>query len=321
MKIVFHYDAGPALTERLKAFAAQGLHVDVCPVAETARFRKLMTDADVLWHVLEPVTEEVMDFSPKLKLIQKFGVGLNTIDLDAAKARDIRVSNLPGTNSRAVAEMTLALMLAALRRIPAFDAATRAGEGWSWDPALQDRLGEVHGRTVGLVGYGAVPQCLAPVLVAMGAEVIYTARSAKPHALGRFCTMDDLISRSDIVSLHVPLTVETEGMVDARTLAAMKPGAILINTARGGLVDNEALATALREGHLAAAGLDTFAAEPVALDDPLLTLDNVVLTPHVAWLTPETMDRSFDIAADNVRRLTAGEPLHNEVGRAGSPAC
>ncbi|HSM40645.1 MAG TPA: 2-hydroxyacid dehydrogenase [Afifellaceae bacterium] len=313
MKIVFHYDAGPALAERLKAFAAEGLQVDVCPVADTARFRKLMTDADVLWHVLEPVTEEVMDIAPKLKLIQKFGVGLNTIDLEAAKARDIRVSNLPGTNSRAVAEMTLALMLAALRRIPAFDAATRAGKGWSWDPALQDRLGEVHGRTVGLIGYGAVPHCLAPILAAMGAEVIYMARSAKPHAAGRFCTLDDLIARSDIVSLHVPLTPETERMIDAKAIAAMKPGAILINTARGGLVDNEALAAALRDGRLAAAGLDTFAAEPVLPDDPLLSLDNVVLTPHVAWLTPETLERSFDIAADNVRRLGAGELLHNQV--------
>lgn len=313
MKIVFHYDAGPALAARLKGFAEEGLKVDICPVADTDRFRALMGGADVLWHVLEPVTEAVMDLSPNLKLIQKFGVGLNTIDLDAAKARNILVTNLPGTNSRAVAEMTLALMLAALRRIPAFDRATRAGEGWSWDPALQDRLGEVHGRTVGLVGYGAVPQILAPVLQAMGANVLYTARSAKPRAAARFCAFDELVTQSDIISLHVPLTDETEVMVDAETIAAMKPGAILINTARGGLVDNLALADALRDGRLAAAGLDTFAVEPVDTGDPLLALENVVVTPHIAWLTPETIDRSLAIAADNVRRLGAGKRLHNQV--------
>ena len=314
MKIVFHYDAGPALAARLGAFADDGLQVDICPVADTERFRTLMQDADVLWHVLEPVTQTVIDFSPRLRLIQKFGVGLNTIDLEAAKARDIRVSNLPGTNSRAVAEMTLALMLAALRRIPAFDVATRAGEGWSWDPALQDRLGEVHGRTIGLVGYGAVPQILAPILTAMGAEVLYTARSPKTGAVGQFCTLEELIARADIVSLHVPLTAETENMLGADAIAAMKPGAILINTARGGLVDNDALAAALSDGRLAAAGLDTFAAEPVDAGDPLLHLDNALLTPHVAWLTPETIDRSLAIAADNVRRLAAGETLQNQVG-------
>jgi phosphoglycerate dehydrogenase-like enzyme len=209
--------------------------------------------------------------------------------------------------------MTLALMLAALRRIPAFDVATRAGEGWSWDPALQDRLGEIHGRTIGLIGYGAVPRILAPILQAMGAEVLYTVRSPKADAVGQFSTLDDLIARSDIVSLHVPLTAETENMLGADAIAAMKPGSILINTARGRLVDNDALAAALRDNRIAAAGLDTFAAEPVDPDDPLLALDNVVLTPHVAWLTPETIERSLEIAADNVRRLAAGQTLHNQV--------
>jgi phosphoglycerate dehydrogenase-like enzyme len=313
VKIVFHYDAGPALAARLEQFAADGLKVDICPVADRERFRALMRDAEVLWHVLEPVTEEVIGFSPALRLIQKFGVGVNTIDLDAARARRIAVSNLPGTNSRAVAEMTLALMLAALRRIPMFDAATRAGQGWSWDPVLQDSFGEIHGRTVGLVGYGAVPQILAPILSALGAEVLYTARAPKADATGRFCALDELIVRSDIVSLHVPLTAETEGLLDAEAIAAMKPGAILVNTARGGLVDNDALTAALRDGRLRAAGLDTFAAEPVVPDDPLLQLDNTVLSPHIAWLTPETIDRSLEIAAGNVRRLAAGEPLVHQV--------
>lgn len=313
MKIVFHYDAGPALAARLKQLCGDDIHIDVCPVREPDRFQMLMREADVLWHVLEPVTKSVIDAAPGLRLIQKFGVGVNTIDLDAARARAIRVSNLPGTNSNAVAEMTLALMLAALRRLPAFDHATRAGQGWTWDPALQDRLGEIRGRSIGLVGYGAIPRILAPILAAMGADVLYTASSPKPDAAARFCALDELIRSSDILSLHIPLTGETEGLLGQSAFSAMRPGAILINTARGGLVDQAALLAALESGHLAAAGLDTFALEPVEPDDPLLALDNVVLTPHIAWLTPETIDRSLDIAVDNVRRLAAGEPLRNEV--------
>ncbi len=313
MKIVFHYDAGPALAARLEDLSGDGVRIDICPVGEPERFQALMGEADVLWHVLEPVTAAMIRSASKLRLIQKFGVGLNTIDLEAARAHNIRVSNLPGTNSSAVAEMTLALMLATLRLIPVFDTAIRAGQGWSWDPGLQDRLGEIRGRTIGLVGYGAVPQMLAPVLAAMGADIIYTARAEKPDAVGSFCSFGELIGRSDIVSLHVPLTAETDGMLGKDAIAAMKPGAILINCARGGLVDQQALAVALRNGHLAAAGLDTFAEEPVDPANPLLALENVVMSPHIAWLTPETIDRSLTIARDNVRRLDAGETLHHQV--------
>src|SRR6185312_4758105 len=156
--------------------------------------------------------------------------GVNTIDLDAAKARGIPVCNLPGTNSRAVAEHALALMLATLRRLPRFDAAMRRGV-WS-DPAMQDGLGELGGRTVGLVGYGAVPRALAPVLGALGCRVLYTARAAKTDALGEWRTLGTLLAESDVVSLHVPLTPETTHLIDAAALERMRPGAVLINTAR-----------------------------------------------------------------------------------------
>ena len=272
-----------------------------------------MVDADVLWHVLDPVTHEIIHSAPRLRLIQKFGVGVNTIDLAAAREKGIAVCNLPGTNSRAVAEMTLALMLATLRRVPAFDSDTRAGKGWAWDPALQDSLGEVHGKSVGLVGYGAVPEILAPILAAMGAEVLYCARTEKAGAVGRFVPLKMLLAQSDILSLHLPLTDETDGLIDRAALASMKPGAILINTARGGLVDQPAMTEALSSGQLSAAGLDTFNDEPVNHDDPLFALDNVVCTPHIAWLTPETIDRSLSIAIENVRRLATGEALLHRV--------
>ncbi len=164
-----------------------------------------------------------------------------------------------------------------------------------------------------LVGYGAVATYLAPILQACGARVVYTARQAKPQAVGTPCSFDELLRMSDIVSLHVPLTPETKGLMNATALAQMKPGSIFINTARGGLVDESALIAALQSDHLRAAGLDVFADEPIPMDSPLLTLDNVVITPHIAWLTPETLGRSCVIAMENCRRLRDGEPLLDRV--------
>ncbi len=290
-----------------------GLRVAVCPVADRARYRTEMADAEVVWHLLDPVTDAVLEAAPALRLVQKIGVGVNTIDLESARRRGVAVCNMPGTNTQAVAEMTLLLILAALRRVARLDAATRAGEGWRLPSEVQDRYGEVRGRTVGLVGYGAVPGRLAPMLAAMGARVLFASRSPQPDAAGERRPLDALLRESDVVSLHLPLTAETERLIDAAAIARMKPGAVLVNTARGALVDEAALADALGRGHLGAAGLDVFEAEPVPPDSPLLDLDNVVVTPHVAWLTQETMERSLAVAAENCRRLAANEPLLHRV--------
>ncbi len=290
-----------------------GLRVAVCPVADRARYRTEMADAEVVWHLLDPVTDAVLEAAPALRLVQKIGVGVNTIDLESARHRGVAVCNMPGTNTQAVAEMTLLLILAALRRVARLDAATRAGEGWRLPAEVQDRYGEVCGRTVGLVGYGSVPRRLAPMLAAMGARILFASRSPKPDATGERRSLDALLRESDVVSLHLPLATETERLIDAAAIARMKPGAVLVNTARGALVDEAALADALGRGHLGAAGLDVFEAEPVPPDSPLLDLDNVVVTPHVAWLTQETMERSLAVAAENCRRLAANEPLLHRV--------
>ncbi len=309
MNVLFHYAAGPDLRARLGAIP--DLTVTVCPEDDDALLFRLLPDCDVLWHVLKPCTASMIQAAPNLRLIQKIGVGVNTIDLDAARARGIPVCNLPGTNSRAVAELTLGLMLAALRRVNRFDLALRAGV-WS-DPALQDGIGELGGRTVGLVGYGAVPRLLAPVLLALGCKVIHATRHPVPDAIGERFGLDALLAEADIVSLHVPLTPETERMIDTAALARMKPGAILINTARGGLVDQVALIQALRSGRLGAAGLDVFAVEPPDPRDPLFALPNVVVTPHIAWTTTGTFDRSFTVAAENCRLVSAGRDLLHRV--------
>ncbi len=311
MKILFHYDAGAALREQVAALAGQGLEVVCCPEGPAHPFGGELAEAEALWHVLEPVTAAHLARAPRLKLIQKIGVGVNTIDLEAARARGIAVCNMPGTNSRAVAEMTLLLMLAALRRQPGIDRACRSGQ-WFVDERDKESFGEIAGRRIGLVGFGAVPQILAPILEVMGAEVVYTATTEKAVRWA-YLGLDELLHSSDIVSLHIPQTPDTQGLMNAARFARMKPGAILVNTARGGLVDEAALCDALSGGHLRAAGLDVFATEPVPADNPLLALDNVAVAPHLAWLTPETFSRSIAIAVRNSLAVAAGDELLHRV--------
>lgn len=281
--------------------------------ADTDRTVAELSDAEVVWHVLEPMTAALMATGPGLRLVQKIGVGVNTIDLAGAHARGIAVCNMPGTNSRAVAEMTLALMLGCLRRLPWFHDQTRSGRGWRVPPHIPEGCLELGGRTVGLVGYGSIPRILAPILIALGAKVMYTATSPKERAVGEWSDLRRLLLVSDIVSIHVPLTERTAGMIDRNALSMMKPGAVLINTSRGEVVDQAAMVEALRSGRLAAAGLDVFSAEPVPSGDEILDLDNVVLTPHVAWQTRETLVRSLEVAVENCRRLETGEPLLHRV--------
>lgn len=313
MKAVLHYRASPGFRQRLAELGAEGLQTCVVDEDDVAGFAREMRDAAILLHVITPVTAAMIAAAPALRLIQKIGVGVNTIDLDAAKQRGVAVCNMPGTNTQAVAEATLLLMLATLRQLAELDRRTRAGTGWQLDPALIDGVGEVSGRVVGLVGFGNVAQRLAPVLQALGATVVYTSRAPRPESSCAHMSFDDLLTTADIVSLHLPLTAATERLIDAAALARMKPGAILINTARGGLVDEAALLAALDSGRLRGAGLDVFVQEPTAPDNPLLRHQRTVVMPHLAWLTPETLSRSLAVIAENFRRLRDGAALLHQV--------
>lgn len=310
MKAVLQYRASPGLRQRL---AGLGFLTEIVDETDRRRFLREMRDAEILLHVLEPVTAAVIDAAPRLRLIQKIGIGVNTIDLDAARRRDIAVCNMPGTNTQAVAEMTLLLMLATLRRLVQLDDLTRAGRGWLLEPEMADDLGELAGRTVGLVGFGAVARRLVPMLRGIGANVVYTSRQAAADAPIPYLPFPEILGAADVLSLHLPLTPSTTGMIDAAAIAKMKRGSVLINTARGPLVEASALLDALATGHLRGAGLDVFSREPVGADDPLLGLPNVVVTPHLGWLTTETIERSVAVISDNCRRLRTGEPLLHRV--------
>lgn len=312
MKAVLQYRATPGFRAAISALENDWLRVAVVDETDKQTFAGDIHDADVLLHVLERVTASVIAQAPRLKLIQKLGVGVDTIDLAAARARGIAVCNTPGANTRAVAELTLLLMLATLRRISELDRQTRTGNGWTLDSELLDNLGELGGRTVGLVGFGAVGKCLMPMLQGIGANVIYTARTEQTARGTKFVPLPDLLANADVVSLHVPLTPQTATMIDENAINKMKRGAILVNTARGGLVDYGALHRALASGRLRGAGLDVFEAEP-ATAHPLFQLPNIVVTPHVAWFTAETLNRSLGVFAENCRRLRDGEPLLNRV--------
>lgn len=287
------------------------LDIRWCHEDDDETLHRELPEADVVWHVLRPLSADDLRRSPQLQLVQKLGAGVNTIDLDTASDLAIAVSNMPGANAQSVAEGTILLMLATLRRLPQLDRATRDGRGWPSDPNLGETVRDIGACTVGLVGYGNIAKQVEVILRAMGAEVLHT--STRDDDTGGWRSLSDLLEQSDILSLHLPLTADTDKLINRDALNRMKSQAVLINTSRGGIVDEPALVEALQKGCIAAAGLDVFAEEPVDPANPLLTLDNVVVTPHVTWYTVDTMRRYLTAAIDNCRRLRDGQPLMNVV--------
>lgn len=315
MKVLAHFVPG----DRVREFLAphkDWLDVRYCAENDDDTFYRELPDAEVIWHVLRPISGDDLAKARRLRLVHKLGAGINTIDVDAATAGDIAVANMPGANAASVAEGAVLLILAALRRLPTLDRATRAGQGWPSDPTLGETVRDVGGCTVGLIGYGDIAKRVERIVVAMGTpptEVLHTSTRDDGHPGWR--TLADLLAASDIVSLHLPLTDGTVGLLDRDALSRMKPGAVLVNTSRGPIVDEDALVDALRARQLAAAGLDVFAVEPVPAGNPLLGLDNVVLTPHVTWYTADTMRRYLELAVDNCARLRDGRDLSNLVNQ------
>lgn len=313
IKVLAHFTPGDKVMDFL-APHQDWLDVTFCDEDDDATFHRELPTAEVLWHVLRPISGDDLQRGLRLRLMHKLGAGVNTIDVDTASRLGILVANMPGANAPSVAEGTVLLMLAALRRLPELDRATRDGNGWPSDPSLGETVRDIGGCTVGLIGYGNVAKRVEKIVVAMGAEpsqVLHTSTRDTGHP--RWRRLPDLLAASDIVSLHLPLTDATRSLLDDKALASMKPGAVVINTARGPIIDEPALVEALRSGHLAAAGLDVFAEEPVPPGNPLLELPNVVLTPHVTWYTVDTMWRYLTMAVDNCRRIRDGEPLVHVV--------
>jgi D-3-phosphoglycerate dehydrogenase len=261
--------------------------------------------AAVLLRGPAPFTPAVFAAATDLKIIAKHGAGIDSVDLESATAHGVAVMVTNGANADAVAEHALALMLSLVRELPRFDREMRKGVWKDQAYAVRD----FRGRTVGIVGYGHIGQKAARLASACGASVVIHSRTRvePPPGMAWEDHLDRLLGRVDILSLHCPLTDRTKGMIGEKELRLMKPGALLINTARGKLIDEPALVAALKAGQLAGAGLDTFATEPPDAGNPLFSLPNVVCTPHIASSTTDAALQMGTIAAQNIISYLRGE--------------
>jgi len=272
-----------------------------------------VADADALLvRSATTVDAEVIAAAPKLKIVARAGVGLDNVDVDAATAAGVLVVNAPTSNIHSAAEHALALMLSAARQIPAADATLREH---TWKRSKFNGT-EIFGKTVGVVGLGRIGQLVAQRLAAFGTHVIaydpyvLPARAAQ---LGiELLSLDDLLPRADFISVHLPKTPETAGLLGKEALAKTKPGVIIVNAARGGLIDEAALAEAIKSGHVRGAGLDVFSTEPCT-DSPLFELPEVVVTPHLGASTAEAQDRAGTDVAESVKLALAGEFVPDAV--------
>lgn len=262
------------------------------------------------------IDAQVMDAAgPALKVISNHAVGFDNIDLEAARQRGIKVGNTPGILTDATADFTFALLLAAARRVVEGDHMVREGRWKTWGPSIL--LGpDLVGSTLGIVGFGRIGQAVARRALGFEMRVLYTDRSAQdefPELNARKIDLESLLRESDFISLHIPLTPETQGLMDEQAFSLVKPGAVLVNTARGGVIDQSALYQALKGGRLFAAAIDVSDPEPLPLDSPLLELENLIITPHIASASYHSRNQMAVLSAKNLLAGLRGEPLPYEV--------
>lgn len=285
--------------------------VVLAPDARPETLRRLVSDAEVLV-VRSALPADLLEHAPRLRGIVRHGVGVDMIPMAAANARRMPVANVPGSNRHAVAEHAIAVMSMLRRRTATMDVVLRKA-GWDASRALADGAGELHGQVLGIVGVGEIGLRIAEIAHhGYGMRVLGHQRrldTLPPFVVGR--ALDDLLDRSDAVVLACPLTDATRGLIDARRLALMPRHAVLVNIARGAVVEEAALVAALRARRIGGAALDVFDRQPLEAGHPLLSMDNVVLTPHAAGLTRQSMRAMSLGAAAEVRRLLAGQrPRH-----------
>lgn len=276
------------------------------------RLPQLAKNAEILLCNKAQITAELMAACPQLRYVGVFATGYNNVDLAAAKARGITVCNVPGYSTDAVAQHTFSLLLALTGSIPQYTQSVHAGDWVRSKKFTYFKFPQVSltGKTLGIFGYGAIGQKVAQIGRALGMRILVHTRS--PHKCPQEPTVDleTLFAQADVVTMHCPLTAENEKIVNPHTLSLMKPTAFFINTARGGLVDEQALADALNNEKIAGAGIDVLTQEPMTADNPLLTAKNCILTPHIAWAPPDVREALVGLVADNVRAFLEGKPIN-----------
>jgi lactate dehydrogenase-like 2-hydroxyacid dehydrogenase len=282
------------------------------PPTRAELLRDVAGAAALVCTLTERVDAAVLDAAgPGLRVVANVAVGYDNVDVAAARARGVVVTNTPGVLDDATADLAMGLVLAAARRIPEGDRFLRRGTPWEWGPRMMTGLDLSAGATLGIVGYGRIGRAVARRARGFGMRLLATPSRSRVYDADadgiRFAELDDLLAASDVVSLHVPLTEATRHLVDAAALARMKPTALLVNTARGGIVDTDALVEALRAGRIAGAALDVFEDEP-HVDPRLLELEQVVLTPHLGSAGARTRSAMCLLAVRNAAAVLAGSP-------------
>ena len=275
-------------------------------------------DAEIVFLNKCRIDENVLARCPKLRWVGIIATGTDNLDLQACRRHGVAVANVPGYSTHSVAQMTFSLLLAICQCADRYDRLVRDGRWRTEDPAAYRLLPQVEllGKTFGIYGYGSIGRQTARIARAFGMEVLVCTRTVRPEYAAdgvEFVDFDTLLARSDVLSLHCPATPATRGLVNADSLARAKPGMILLNTARGALVDEQAVADALKNGQLAFYGADAFGTEPLPQESPLRGLPNALLTPHIAWATNEALQRLMDITTNNLRTWLdgAGENIVN----------
>lgn len=299
-----------AMQEKVRGYAS-GLELRFAASASAADFAAAVKGAPYIVPRSLGLPRETLLGADAVRLIHQWGTGYDGIPLDIARTMGVPVARSPGVNAPTVADLTIGLMIAVLRRLPQIDKATRAGQ-WA-PPALISGARDLTGLKVGLIGFGAIGQLVAKRLVGFDCDVMYHRPSGPVQEVtARYESLDTILSTSDIVSLHLPLSDATRHLIGAPQLAQMKPGAVLVNTSRGGLIDEPALIAALDHGTLSA-GLDVFAQEPMDPSNPLLQMENVVLSPHIGGRTEDNLARMVGFWASNIRAFHTGQGI--------DPAC
>jgi D-3-phosphoglycerate dehydrogenase len=313
MRIVVPDDNPPALAgtpavDRMRRIGEVRIHDS--DATEPSVLAERLKDADVAVNIRGRTrfTAEVFQACPRLRLVSIWGTGTDNVDLKAAAARGVTVTNTPGANAIAVAEHNVTLMLAVAKRLVQADQAMRQG-GWP-----RNLVPQLRGKRLGILGTGLIGREVAAMGKGLGMEVVawtYHPDQALATRLGfRYILLEELLQTSDIVSLHLRATPQSKGFLSAERLALMKRSAILVNTARGSLVDEPALIAALREERVAGAGLDVFETEPLPADSPFRSLPNAVITPHAAGMTPEVIQIGLTMAVENIENFLRGKPTH-----------
>jgi len=265
-------------------------------------------DAEIVLTNKVPITDSLLTACPSIRLVCVLATGYNVVDCAAARARNIPVCNVPSYSTEAVAQFTFALLLELCNQVGLHNQSVHAGE-WTSCPDFcywKAPLMELSGKTLGIIGYGRIGKAVAKIAAAMGMKVLTHSRTQRPGE--SHVSLDELLASSDVVTLHCPLFPETQGIINAETISKMKDGAILINTSRGPLIDEKAVADALSSGKLRGAAVDVVSKEPIPGDSPLLTAPNCIITPHIAWAPLETRQRLLDCVVSNIQGFINDHP-------------